>query len=374
MATTSQHLYTFLFTDIRTNKVIAELPVSAPTYGYKLSDTGEMSGSFNINDEVLKQDPLNATVPGRTGVYVIRDGIPVWGGMVWGRQYSVQNRQMTINAETFDSYFNKRFQRSEYHVDGVDQFDMARWLIKNNNIDQDILMDVSTAMSGVTRQRNMYRYEYKTILEEFTQLANLLNGFDWEVRVYKDNQTQELKRRLEFYYPQKGLTPSQSHLVFDYPGNIQTFDVSWDAKEGANIVYTLGAGTGYDQLVGEADDYSQLSAGWPKLEISRSYTSVTFPSTLNSHASSILKLKNSPITIYSVTIRPDIDPPFGSYSVGDWATFNIEDPLLGLLNITQRITEMTVAVDTSGLETITLTLSSGEEPIEDNPEDDIPDV
>lgn len=371
MTTTAQHQYSFQVADLRNNNVLADLPLDSCSYSNKLSDIGSMSGSFKINPDILKLNPLEVTQPGRMSIYVIRDGIPVWGGIIWGRQYSVNDRTMTVNAETFDSYFGKRFQMQRKNWTNTDQLDMARWFMTSSQIDSTLRMDLSNKTSGVLRERNVFDFEFKTIEDEFSSLHNLLNGFDYEIEVYADANTKEIRRKLEFYYPQKGLPTYQSTLLFEFPGTIQTFNVSWDAKDAANKVWTIGAGEGTEQLTGSAIDLEDLQNEWPLLEISRAYKSVYKPSTLNAHASSILNLKNTPVTIYSVTVRPDGNPALGSYRTGDWAQFALNDPLLGRIKIWQRIIEISVSVDASGLENVTLALSSGEEPIAEDLEADI---
>lgn len=361
------HQYEYRIADIRTNRILAELPFNGCTYTFKLSDIGTFSATLQINRETLKQSPQTATVPGRNALYVVRDGKVVWGGIIWGRDYSVASRSLTVSGETFESYFVRLFNMTTKYWTNTDQLDIARWLIQSRFLDEALLMTVSAKKSGVLRERTMFGYEFKTLGEELEQLSNLINGFEYEVQVYHDEGTKEIRRHLEFYYPAKGRGPSTSDLKFNYPGSLSDFSVQDDAKESANVVYTIGAGEGTEQLKSDppATDTVQINDGWPKLELSRAYKSVYKPSTLKAHADKILKLKRSPISVYTVTVRPDADPPYGSYFVGDWANFTLEDPFLGKIDTWQRIVEISVNVAENGLEKISLVLDAGQEPIED---------
>src|SRR6478736_2974960 len=81
------HIYTYWFTDLRSNKVIAELPMQNVNYENKLSAIGDASGSIKINPETARLNIRSATSPGKTAMYILRDGQPVWGGIVWKRNY-----------------------------------------------------------------------------------------------------------------------------------------------------------------------------------------------------------------------------------------------------------------------------------------------
>jgi hypothetical protein len=47
-------------------------------------------------------------MPGRTGLYVMRNDTCVWGGIVWARQYSESSKTLTVDASEFTSYFYHR--------------------------------------------------------------------------------------------------------------------------------------------------------------------------------------------------------------------------------------------------------------------------
>lgn len=356
------HVYRYLIADIRTNKVIAELPSNGCTYSHKLSAPGTFSADLLINDEILLQSPQTATIPGRNAIYVLRDDKPQWGGILWGRQYSVVDRKLQIDAESFESYLDRVFQHGTKTWKQAEQLDIARWLVTSMGIQDTLMLEVGSGASGRVRDRSMYAFEYKTVGEELKQLSALIDGFDYGIDVYEDKNTHEIRRKLNFYYPARGRTPAKSDLVFEYPGSITSIDVELDAAEGANVVYTLGAGTGAAMVVGSALDDAQIEAGWPRLEISRSFTSVKELDTLNAHAKNVLTLKKTPVEVFSVNVRADSDPPLGSYTVGDWAKFTFDDPFIGNFSAMRRIVEISVNVSDKGVESITLTLDAGQEP------------
>lgn len=361
MAQLSSHSYTYLLTDLRTNTVTAELPLQSVSYENKLSAVGDASGSIVMNDETILLDTKTATTPGKSGLYILRNNIPVWGGIIWKRNYDSSSRVLQISANTFESYFEHRFQLQTKSWGNTEQLDIARWLVTSNGAAQSVLMDVSGAVSGVRRDRNMFSYEFKTTGTELSQLAQLINGFDYNVIIGKaDNGN--LTRRLEFYYPDAGVSRDATALLFDFPGSIKNFTLNESASDGGNTVWAIGSGEGTSQISAVALDDPEIAGGWPKIETSRSYKSVSQPSTLQSHADSDRDRLRIPISIFEVTVDSRVDPVFGSYSLGDWARFRMEDIFMSPpLDTHARITGIKVDIDNaSGLENVSLTLGGGE--------------
>lgn len=361
------HNYAYYVTDLRTNDVLAELPLQNVSYDVKLSDIGEFSGSIIVNDETSVYDLRTTTFPGRTGLYVVRDGEPVWGGMIWKRKYDGDSRKLTLLASTFESYLGHRLQLLNKTYTNTDQLDIARWLLDSSGAADTIQATVSARTSPRKRDRTFNGFEYKTVLDELTRLGALIDGFDWNVEVYREPTTGEILRQFEFYYTARGIPADQTTLAFEFPGAIRSFTLNEDANAGANVVYAIGIGEGIDQLVAEAIVADQILADYPKLEASRSYKSVSLMPTLLSHAEADRDRLSSPITIFEVTVSANDEPELGSYAIGDWARFRIQDGFITpMIDQYARITGVSVDIDNgTGLEQVTLTLG-GEEVTTEN--------
>lgn len=356
------HNYAYYVTDLRTNAVLAELPLQNVEYDVRLSDAGEFSGSLIVNSETVIYDLRETTFPGRTGLYVVRDGEPVWGGMIWKRKYDRDNRKITLLASTFESYLNQRIQTNTITFTNTDQLDIARWLLESNDILESVQATVSRKTSPRRRDRTMASFEFKTVLDEMTRLGALIDGFDWNVEISREPYTGEILRHFEFYYEARGIPAEQTTLAFEFPGSIRSFTLNEDAAAGANIVYAIGIGEGIDQIDAEAIVADQILLGYPKLEQSRSYKNVSVMSTLQAHADADRDRLSSPITIFEVTVSANQEPELGSYSIGDWARFRIEDDFVTpMIDQFARITGIKVNIDNgTGLETVTLTLGGKE--------------
>jgi len=101
--------YRYLLTDLVTNTVIAELPFSGVVYGRALNSAGSFSGSTPvILGKTNGYDLYDSTMPGQTGLYVLRNNTCVWGGIIWTRNYDLTSRALQVTAQEFTSYLHHR--------------------------------------------------------------------------------------------------------------------------------------------------------------------------------------------------------------------------------------------------------------------------
>jgi hypothetical protein len=101
--------YRYYLTDLLSNQVIAELPFTGVSYERVLRKAGGFSGSVPVIEATKKYDLYETTMPGRTGLYVLRNGQCVWGGIIWSRKYDESSKTLTVDASEFPSYFYHRF-------------------------------------------------------------------------------------------------------------------------------------------------------------------------------------------------------------------------------------------------------------------------
>jgi hypothetical protein len=100
--------YRYFTTDLLTNQVLAEIPFKSVSYERALKAAGGFSGSVPVISETDTYDLYDSTMPGNTGLYVVRDGVCVWGGIIWSRSYNVITRTLSVTANEFPSYFQHR--------------------------------------------------------------------------------------------------------------------------------------------------------------------------------------------------------------------------------------------------------------------------
>ncbi len=100
--------YRYFVVNLVTNQAIAEIPFKGVSYERALKGAGAFSGTISVSDETAHLQLYESTMPGRTALYVVRDDVCVWGGIIWSRSYNVNDRVLSVSASEFTSYFYHR--------------------------------------------------------------------------------------------------------------------------------------------------------------------------------------------------------------------------------------------------------------------------
>jgi hypothetical protein len=362
--------YRYLIADLITNEIIAELPLTSVAFTQQLNQAGTFSGHLmlsGINTAAFNVDA--STVPGRNGIYVDRDGILVWGGVIWGRSYNSADQTLTIHAREYISYFEHRRINQTVDFTQIDQLVIAKTLVEDA---QDtpygdigiIYNSEGETTSGVLVDRVYYSYELKTVFNAVQDLSRQSDGFDFVVDVYYDPTTGVPVKAFNTYYPKVGVTYSTNDptaLVFEFPaGNVIEYEYPEDGSIVANRVYALGAGSNEGKLIEYHDQNELFVAGWPLLEAQANYSDVTDVTVLQNLAvGQVVATAYPPITM-KLTIPPYVDPVFGSYEIGDECRVIITDSRFPeTLDTVFRIVALSVQPGEDGPERATLTLTSG---------------
>ena len=127
--------YRYFVTDLLTNQVVAELPLTDVSYSKALKDAGQMSASVSIGPSTSPLSLYANTMPGKSGLYVMRNGECVWGGIIWSRDYDIIGKTLNINANEFTSYLHHRniWKTWDLQHDGILVY------LDENNTDQYII-------------------------------------------------------------------------------------------------------------------------------------------------------------------------------------------------------------------------------------------
>lgn len=345
-----QHTYTYLFCDLRTDVLLAELPLSDVSYSTELNGIGVMRGHIPYADDTLPLDPEAASTPGRTAVYVDRDGVIVWGGILWTRQPNGAGKD--IAAAEFLSYYQHRYIKTTLSTDpGViadddfvpdgqrlfaDQMYIVWSLMRYAHAQPggDIGVDINALAgpaTGIVRQVTYPGYERPEIYKAIADMAAAADGIDLGIEVgwttSANNQAPTRYRRARAWFPRRGRTAADSGLVFAHGGAAGSIlDYTWpeDGTALATEVSGLGEGDGDATLQTTAQDTDKITSGWPLLEAVTKYDGVTDTARLQSLTDADLTARSQSQVQPSFTVQADADPPFGSYSVGDEALFVID--------------------------------------------------
>lgn len=100
--------YRYFTTDLVSNTLIAEIPFTGVSYERAIKGAGKFSGKVPVIDRTTAFNIYDATMPGKTGLYITRNGECVWGGIIWGRNYNLVSQELDIDGAEFTSYFHHR--------------------------------------------------------------------------------------------------------------------------------------------------------------------------------------------------------------------------------------------------------------------------
>jgi len=359
--------YRYLFADLLTNQVIAELPLTAVNFTQQLNAAGTFTGSMILTDSSeATMNVINGTIPARTALYVDRNGVLVWGGVIWSRDYNSETQHIVLTAREFESYFERRVISTTQAFTNIDQFSVVQTLVNqaqavtNGNIG--VATDTST--SGVTVSRTFYNYELKNVYQAILDLSRGgLNGatqygFDFNINVaYDVNGNPSKSLYLAVKAGTRYSATNQSAPLFEFPsGNVISYDYPEDGLLTANKVYVTGAGSQVTPVT--YTDATKIAAGWAVLEDVANYSDITDQNLLTSLAVAQVNAVSYPPTTLKIIAPPYVDPVFGSYSVGDDVRVRIRDDRFpNGIDTTYRLVALTVTAGETSGEKVTLTLT-----------------
>lgn len=320
----------YLFHDILSNQFLAELPLEDVDFTRQLpiAGPGSFAALLRLGDSrVSASNWRAATEPRQTVVYTDRDGVLLACHVIWDTTYHVSNQTLELSGSELWSYFQHRYISGDRTYSQVDQFDIARDLLRQEfgQPNGDILVQVdavgTTPLSGRLRDRTYLASDAKLLSEAVEQLSQVIDGFDFDLQVgYNPDGTKF--RKLVLAYPRLG--QADSGLYFRLPGDLQDFDWPRQGSKVAARAIAIGA----NGLRQDALDWGQLSPvprAAPLLEIANTYSDVSDTATLLSHAQSDLSGRTQPVGVPSVVTRADQQPVLGSYGLGDSVWLVLED-------------------------------------------------
>ena len=359
--------YRYLFADLLTNEIVAELPVTGVSFTQQLNQAGAFSAHLLLSGVNTYGYNVDAsTQPTRNAIYVDRNGILVWGGVIWSRSYNSADQVLSITAREFESYFEHRLISITEAFTNADQLLIARTLIDNAQSlpSGDIGVITGSETSGVLIDRVYYNYELKNVFQAVQDLSRQGDGFDFSIDVEYDASTDLPIKNFNTYYPRSGLVYSFGDPdvpVFTFPaGNMVEYEYPEDGSVVATTVYALGAGSNEGKLIATGQDTTKLVAGWALLETTSNYSDITDVTVLQELANAQSLATSYPPVVLKVVVPAYVDPVFGTYQVGDDARIIITDSRFpNTLDEIYRIVGLTVQPGEDGPERVTLTLAQG---------------
>lgn len=333
--------YQYIFDDALTRAKLGTLPL----YGVSCSDflsydsakAGNFTGTIRMDDrQYTSKQILDWTQPGKTRLWVERDGTLVWGGLVWTRTYQSDGRSMQISGQTFTSYPSTVFLDTAsgaifYGGSGATPSGVIRlaWQYLRNEISGEsipayynvgVTLEASHATGALPISGGWFDDDNRYLQQYIDDLLKL--DVEFRIRVFYST-TDVRTAQLETH--RKGLLGTSTAAadivpVLRYPGDISKYWMTDSATVAAHKVKGLGTASGNATETFIGSDYS---AGYIGLTLIKSYQTNDF-AVLSANVNADVQLLKPAVQkpVYELS-GSSVDM---SFQLGDHRKVIIDDP------------------------------------------------
>jgi len=375
--------YFLRFADLLTDDDIIDLvaPFKAER---RIITTGAFSTSFTIPDSALGAQ-IAKIISSKTVVYAHAGDQIIGVYIIWSKKLSRnESGEVTcsIQGSTMESYFYRRLLDTDLTYTGIEQTEIALNLVAGAMTGTStypnaagIGLEVTRDISGVARDRSYLASDNDTYGDLLENLASVDDGFEYTVDAFIDGSVRT--RNLRIQYP--SLRSTSQVLTADEPGDIVSWSVTDDGTQGYTRFRTRGKADTSDPSLGsepivsawhEADSW--LTAGYPLLDASADYTSVTDVTTLDEYAAWWQANRSGPLRVITLVLDPRRmnAQGFSPFSLGCTITARLNNPAYptvagnpGLV-VDSRMIGFDLDVSSDGEDTYTIVVESDFDPTE----------
>ncbi|WP_214322099.1 hypothetical protein [Nonomuraea sediminis] len=332
-------LYRYVFTRLLDRTYLGDLDLVGVSFDKRILQAGQFSATIpipsrRVGDQVAEIIPRDETYldrgPGVITCQIYREGAP-WGEYWITAAQPARSRRGTpaiqLRGSTLDAYLAHVEIQSDLPFSAVDQIEIARGLLVHmqGRPHANIGLNLQTGTSGVPRDRTYLASEGGTYGQRLTELAQVDNGFEWSINLEVINGA--LQRRWVWGYPQLGTLDPPPHLFSDgrNGGDILEWSEEIDALRGATRWRARGESAGDASTTGsslistahEATDH--LAAGWPRIDRTLSYSTVSVLQTLEDYAAFWAARASGALRVDQVTVTFGQLPSLTPNNLGDAA-------------------------------------------------------
>lgn len=343
--------YRVLVGSLRDNTWVEELPVTRVNYSKVLNGPGKCDISTSPdprNSLLAKKITETDFEPGRTVIYIEKNGTIVWAGILWEVFVVFPSNRLRLIGEGLWSYFRHRHITTTVTYNSTDQFAVAKALIDTaigkpaGNV-ANISTAATPTSSGVNVTRRYPGYQYRQVAEAIEDLGNRTGGFDFDITsTWSTTEAGVVDNKFELYYPSKG---TRTEVVFDYPANVTRIQWRRKGQKFANTVHMIGAGSGEATTTASAVDVGSFTDNFPLLEQKLMKKDISVSSTLVERANRELNRRNQVEELIDIDVdAKSIETSVGSFTVGDIVRVRGSNGYLDI-NKLYRIMSYLVVVD-----------------------------
>lgn len=274
--------YSWVSTELRTGRILAELPdLDVREVPARISGgVGSASGTTPL-DRLPEWE--RALEPGGATLVLLEDGAPIWGGIVWGCADGPTSADVAL--ATWESFGDRRFTGDLVRT-GVARRDIAASLA-GLLVDQTPLIIETTGGPGQIDSRSYADEQDKTVRSALTELSAAPGGPEWVITWRHLTSPERLVPVLTIADrigsdPAPGYAPA---AVFDYPGCVTTYRNTLDYSDGKGATSVVATSTASGDVRPQSPP--QLAADPDRPRIEHRFTPATeiaATDTLTGHA------------------------------------------------------------------------------------------
>ena len=308
----------------------------------RLNNYGQCSFEIPANDE--KASDLIALRVYTVEIY--RDSVLLWAGEQAIRQGDLDDKGgnwVTIICFDWLEQLNSRYTVAEQNYTYQNGSDIAWDLIDATQDDTDGDLGITQGTLEATTWREK-TYTNQSIMDALINLANLIDGFDFEIN---NSKVFNIKNFI-------GIDRSDS-IVLEYGVNVKRARITEDFSKPATRAIVLGQSADVaDSVRNEREDSGQMAL-YGLREFSQSLMEKSEPTAFNALGDSILRKYGSPLTKVNLAIVRGMSPTIEDIALGDVIRVKVKT---GVYNIDRsfRIFEWQVEYRTDNTEILSLTL------------------
>jgi len=309
----------------------------------QIEDSLDGRGSLRAKLPLASSYATNEVVAeGRRAVYALRDGVIVWGGLLWDAPVSIGSESFELTADHWLDYWSHRDIWHSRAFVATEQFDIYSTLVADaqNPVDDlagnppDLGISVVWhAASGVFRTiEDQYLDHQKPNLgNALSALAVMENGFDASMEYELGAET--ITKRIRLHHPRKGTTfpeGSAPHFEFEIDPsptsktNVIRAGVARSARSMAWRVRGWGEGADALRLRSQVID-TAAGGGYPPLDASPDWSTASTQDNLNERTREHVAKVNHPVRLPLIEVDLNASPQWGSYGLGDTIRADIDN-------------------------------------------------
>lgn len=320
---------TWVATDLKTGVLLADLP-DLDVDSVKQTLGRYESATASLPLPTAPENWQRATLEGASVLWLLSDGMPVWGAMVTEPNLS-EGDTVELSIATQEAYLDRRFGGDEVFVQ-VGQNVIIKTLVEKYavlgpNGGVPFRVQFTTAGNGTLRDREYKDADDKTLYSILTDLMGIDGGPEWTVGGEWQHNPERITPVL--YVGDRigkavtaGLGPA---ATFEMPGCVSSFVLvrSYAGGKGANSVMAVSTAS----AAVRPQSPPQLSTDPTRPTFEHRYTpstSITEVSTLTDHAVAALAILANGSAVIALSAEVGSAPVLGlDWAIGDDIGFSV---------------------------------------------------